>query len=78
MAATCSNKKFQTKIDLFTLPFCQEEIIKNIIVQVYELESVFSPNAGKSEKNVDSNNSEYGHILRTDRYSLVQNKTSMY
>ena len=77
MAATCSNKKFQTKIDLFTLPFCQEKIIKNI-VQVYELESVFSPNAGKRGKNVDPNNSEYGHFLHIDRYSLVQNKTSMH
>ena len=29
--------------------------------------SVFSPNAGKSGKNVDQNNSEYGHFLRSGK-----------
>ena len=28
--------------------------------------SVFSPNGGKYGKNVDQNNSEYGHFLRSD------------
>ena len=28
--------------------------------------SVFSPNAGKCERNVGQNNSEYGHFLRSD------------
>ena len=30
--------------------------------------SVFSPNAGKCGKNVDQNNSEYGHFLRSGSF----------
>ena len=32
--------------------------------------SVFSPNEGKCGKNVDQNNSEYGHFLRSEIVTL--------
>ena len=34
--------------------------------------SVFSPNAGKGEKNADQNNSKWGHFLRIDWGSFYQ------
>ena len=38
-AATCSNKQFWQKINLFSLPICQEEINKIIFVWIYKLEN---------------------------------------
>ena len=31
---------------------------------------VFNPNVGKCGKNADQNNSEYGHFLRSDLFSI--------
>ena len=44
-------------------------VFSRIRTKYGEYLSVFSPNEGKCGKNVDQNNSHYGHFLRCDEKS---------
>ena len=66
--------------------FCTQHCVKSVRIRCYSVShfslifphsdlSVFSPNAGKCEKNADWNNSEYGP-LRSPTYKSKQYKKS--